>query len=811
MSRPHLFLPPAHLAKDFDPASQTINELASILSQEGVTLPAAKQKRAFYIDLFNETIKKDRLALLQKRRAVRPSNRGIIHVNLGGGVPAPDIQTTADLVHPHVAPGAEELRLHGEHAYDARDEEADDLEPERTVHDSVIADHASPGEPLLEGEEDELLEAVEIVVAGELEGEYLNDSEGLVVVDDDSNDEEFEGEVDTNDGEGLVVVDDGSSEVEEEEEEDAVNKVENEGTMAYDEYQEERSLEYDEDPEEQIEQAEPVGELGNKRMAKVSSPGLSSLPASACAPLYKPPRSSSAQDQTPTTDPTPSTSSASSTPSDTSPISPTLATIAGRRSKHATWRPVDQVAGAPIAFPLPATSAFARPNALPASSLLHPSNETQPNSPFVDNSLNVPNRPNTACASSPATPPPSTRHRHHPESPLSPSVQPPSKRDQSARKTPADLRKRVLTSNMRRESLLLSPIVLSPRAAVAGDVSPVSVATQPMTPRSPRSIQFSSPPAADRPRRTSPARPSAVATAKGWLGSALFWAVPFLLLIFCATSPPIMEAGRALLVDSSAAIAGPLRDCRKAVVDVHVAITAPIQPAITAAAPILASLSKSVSRRAAKIVFKARALAASAAASARDGDQPKTALTGRPPRPAWKSIQDRNRDTKTRPSPPTSDLALSRPASYPIFAAATALVILAAAVRARRRAAYRIRRTARTMATQVLATLSQSPDTPHPVHRVRDAFAPPHTFLPKVWAEVERIISTCDGVLRRRFVVDDEETDCWVAVSALVALGLDSEFDDAGDDVSWVGGEAEEVDLEGSEFDDKDEEDWDAA
>ncbi|KAK5664952.1 hypothetical protein QVD99_008490 [Batrachochytrium dendrobatidis] len=76
---------PPYLLPDYDPCKATINELCSVLSTMNVALPASRQLKQVYIDLFNKTVTADTRPLLVDRvLSVRPSEVGITQLSKDG-------------------------------------------------------------------------------------------------------------------------------------------------------------------------------------------------------------------------------------------------------------------------------------------------------------------------------------------------------------------------------------------------------------------------------------------------------------------------------------------------------------------------------------------------------------------------------------------------------------------------------------------------------------------------------------------------------------------------------------------------------
>ncbi|KAJ3405673.1 hypothetical protein HDV05_006478 [Chytridiales sp. JEL 0842] len=62
---------PSYLSESFDPESASINELVSILSERGIGLPAKREKKQFYIDLFQNEIASNRAKIISKLEKIR--------------------------------------------------------------------------------------------------------------------------------------------------------------------------------------------------------------------------------------------------------------------------------------------------------------------------------------------------------------------------------------------------------------------------------------------------------------------------------------------------------------------------------------------------------------------------------------------------------------------------------------------------------------------------------------------------------------------------------------------------------------------
>ncbi len=58
---------------DYNPEKLRVNELMSILSEHGVSLPASRQKKEFYVGLFRDSIMSESKTLLKKMKSVVPS------------------------------------------------------------------------------------------------------------------------------------------------------------------------------------------------------------------------------------------------------------------------------------------------------------------------------------------------------------------------------------------------------------------------------------------------------------------------------------------------------------------------------------------------------------------------------------------------------------------------------------------------------------------------------------------------------------------------------------------------------------------
>ena len=66
-----------YLQDDFDAKKITISQICSILSKHNVDLPVAKQRKDFYVDLFNANIYENRKEIRSKLESVKPSSHGI--------------------------------------------------------------------------------------------------------------------------------------------------------------------------------------------------------------------------------------------------------------------------------------------------------------------------------------------------------------------------------------------------------------------------------------------------------------------------------------------------------------------------------------------------------------------------------------------------------------------------------------------------------------------------------------------------------------------------------------------------------------
>jgi hypothetical protein len=72
--------PSEYLRPSFDPKKLKISELCSILSQHQISIPAARQKKEFYVELFMKELCPKAESILQDIENVRPSNEGITFV-----------------------------------------------------------------------------------------------------------------------------------------------------------------------------------------------------------------------------------------------------------------------------------------------------------------------------------------------------------------------------------------------------------------------------------------------------------------------------------------------------------------------------------------------------------------------------------------------------------------------------------------------------------------------------------------------------------------------------------------------------------
>ncbi|KXS12824.1 hypothetical protein M427DRAFT_59148 [Gonapodya prolifera JEL478] len=68
------------LAPGFDPSLLTVNELVSALSKYNVQLPAARQKKDFYVNLFRTNVTARVKDILKAKSQIKPSGAGVVHV-----------------------------------------------------------------------------------------------------------------------------------------------------------------------------------------------------------------------------------------------------------------------------------------------------------------------------------------------------------------------------------------------------------------------------------------------------------------------------------------------------------------------------------------------------------------------------------------------------------------------------------------------------------------------------------------------------------------------------------------------------------
>jgi hypothetical protein len=66
-----------YLQDDFDAKKITISQICSILSKHNIDLPVAKQRKDFYVDLFNTAIFEKRREIRNEIENVKPSSQGI--------------------------------------------------------------------------------------------------------------------------------------------------------------------------------------------------------------------------------------------------------------------------------------------------------------------------------------------------------------------------------------------------------------------------------------------------------------------------------------------------------------------------------------------------------------------------------------------------------------------------------------------------------------------------------------------------------------------------------------------------------------
>lgn len=78
---------PEYLDDDFEPRKATIASLSSILSKHGVDLPASRQRKEFYVDLFLTEIAQKSDSILQEMENIKPSGEGIVYVQPKSKIP----------------------------------------------------------------------------------------------------------------------------------------------------------------------------------------------------------------------------------------------------------------------------------------------------------------------------------------------------------------------------------------------------------------------------------------------------------------------------------------------------------------------------------------------------------------------------------------------------------------------------------------------------------------------------------------------------------------------------------------------------
>lgn len=72
---------PRYLQPGFDANRLTISELISALSQHGVEMPPTRQRKQFYVELFQQQLQPFSATLLNKMRAVQPSSDGVVFMD----------------------------------------------------------------------------------------------------------------------------------------------------------------------------------------------------------------------------------------------------------------------------------------------------------------------------------------------------------------------------------------------------------------------------------------------------------------------------------------------------------------------------------------------------------------------------------------------------------------------------------------------------------------------------------------------------------------------------------------------------------
>lgn len=90
-----------YLQDDFDAKKITISQICSILSKHNVDLPVAKQRKDFYVDLFNTNIYENRKEIRSKLESVKPSSHGIEIVggaSLGSKIPVLSAKASSEVI-----------------------------------------------------------------------------------------------------------------------------------------------------------------------------------------------------------------------------------------------------------------------------------------------------------------------------------------------------------------------------------------------------------------------------------------------------------------------------------------------------------------------------------------------------------------------------------------------------------------------------------------------------------------------------------------------------------------------------------------
>jgi hypothetical protein len=77
----------SYFEEGFDPSKQTVSRLSSILSSHGIQLPVTRQKKQFYVDLFNNQLAPKAHIILKNMASVVPSNKGITFVSPKSKIP----------------------------------------------------------------------------------------------------------------------------------------------------------------------------------------------------------------------------------------------------------------------------------------------------------------------------------------------------------------------------------------------------------------------------------------------------------------------------------------------------------------------------------------------------------------------------------------------------------------------------------------------------------------------------------------------------------------------------------------------------